>query len=50
MLNEFEKKIADFIKKNELFSSKSKVLLAISGGADSIALLYVINALTKVTN
>jgi len=45
MLNEFEKKIADFIKKNELFVSESKVLLAVSGGADSIALLHIINAL-----
>ena len=45
MLTEFEKKIADFIKNNELFSSESKVLLAVSGGADSIALLHVINAL-----
>lgn len=45
MLTEFENKVADFITKNELFVSKSKVLLAISGGADSIALLHVINAL-----
>ena len=45
MLNEFEQKVADFITKNNLFSSESKVLLAVSGGADSIALLHVINAL-----
>jgi len=45
MLTEFEKKITDFITKNELFSPESKVLLAVSGGADSIALLHVINAL-----
>jgi tRNA(Ile)-lysidine synthase len=45
MLLGFENKIAGFIKNNELFSSESKVLLAISGGADSIALLHVIYAL-----
>jgi tRNA(Ile)-lysidine synthase len=42
---EFEKKIADFIKANDLFCSKDRVLLAVSGGADSIALLYTIYAL-----
>jgi len=42
---EFEKKIADFIKANELFNSGDRVLLAVSGGADSIALLYTMEAL-----
>lgn len=42
MLSEFEKKVAGFIKENELFSSIDKILLAVSGGADSIALLYAI--------
>jgi tRNA(Ile)-lysidine synthase len=41
----FEKKIADFIKANELFNSGDRVLLAVSGGADSIALLYTMEAL-----
>lgn len=45
MLSEFEKKIADFIKANQLFGSKDKILLAISGGADSTALLYTMQAL-----
>jgi tRNA(Ile)-lysidine synthase len=45
MLSEFEKKIADFIKANQLFVSKDKILLAISGGADSTALLYTMQAL-----
>jgi tRNA(Ile)-lysidine synthase len=40
MLLEFEKKVADFIKANELFDSAERVLLAVSGGADSTALLY----------
>ncbi|MFB0525374.1 MAG: tRNA lysidine(34) synthetase TilS, partial [Phycisphaerae bacterium] len=42
---EFEKKIADFIKAHGLFGPADRVLLAISGGADSIALLYVMQSL-----
>jgi len=45
MLLEFEKKVADFIKANELFGSAAKVLLAVSGGADSTALLYAMRTL-----
>jgi tRNA(Ile)-lysidine synthase len=46
MLSEFEKKVADFIKANELLSSADKLLLAVSGGADSTALLYAISSLS----
>ena len=45
MLLEFEKKLTDFIKANELFATASKVLLAVSGGADSTALLHALSAL-----
>lgn len=45
MLTEFEKNIAGFAKKNELFCSADKILLAVSGGADSIALLYTLQTL-----
>jgi tRNA(Ile)-lysidine synthase len=45
MLSEFEKKLYDFIKANELFGSADKVLLAVSGGADSTALLHAISSL-----
>ncbi len=45
MLLEFEKKVADFAKSNGLFSSAVKVLLAVSGGADSTGLLYAMRAL-----
>jgi tRNA(Ile)-lysidine synthase len=47
MLSNFEKKVSDFIKANELFENTDKVLLAVSGGADSIALLHVMQALKK---
>ena len=47
MLSEFEKKVADFIKANELFGSADKVLLAVSGGADSTALLNAISSLSS---
>ena len=45
MLLEFEKKLADFIRANGLLGSTEKILLAVSGGADSIALMYVMHAL-----
>jgi tRNA(Ile)-lysidine synthase len=41
----FEKKIADFLQRTELLDQPDKVLLAVSGGADSIALLHVMCAL-----
>jgi len=47
MLLEFEQKVGDFIKANELFGSADKVLLAVSGGADSTALLYAMRALSS---
>jgi tRNA(Ile)-lysidine synthase len=42
---EFEKKVADFIEASELLGSGDKVLLAVSGGADSMALLYAMQSL-----
>ncbi|MHC4694543.1 MAG: tRNA lysidine(34) synthetase TilS [Planctomycetota bacterium] len=42
---EFEKKVADFIGENSLVGSKERVLLAVSGGIDSTALLYAMHAL-----
>ncbi len=49
MLSEFENKIANFIRENQLFENSSKVLLAVSGGADSMALLHVMQSL-KIHN
>ena len=45
MLSGFEKKIADFVRTHELMDSANRVLLAVSGGADSTALLYSMHAL-----
>ncbi len=45
MLTEFEQKIAGFVKANGLFASADKILLAVSGGADSTALLNTVWAL-----
>jgi tRNA(Ile)-lysidine synthase len=53
MLLKFEKKVAGFIKANGLFGSvdstcspqADKILLAVSGGADSTALLYAMCAI-----
>jgi len=45
MLLQFEKSIAGFIEAGGLFGSSDRVVLAVSGGADSTALLYVMQAL-----
>ncbi len=45
MLSELEDKMACFIKENGLFSSAGRILLAVSGGADSTALLHAMHAL-----
>ena len=45
MMCEFEKKVAAFIKVNGLFDSADRIVLALSGGADSMALLYAMVSL-----
>jgi tRNA(Ile)-lysidine synthase len=45
MLLDFEKKLASFIEEHALFDSTSNVVLAVSGGADSITLLYAMQTL-----
>jgi tRNA(Ile)-lysidine synthase len=45
MLLKFEKRLADFIKSNGLLGPAEKILLAVSGGADSVALMYAMHTL-----
>jgi len=45
MLAGFEKNVADFLKARDLLRPGDKILLAISGGADSLALLYCLHSL-----
>jgi len=45
MLSTFEKKVGEFIKVCAAFGTADKILLSVSGGADSIALLHVMSAL-----
>jgi tRNA(Ile)-lysidine synthase len=45
MLTEFEQKILNFIRSEGLLGSGDRILLAISGGADSTALMYAMQQL-----
>ena len=45
MLTEFENKIAAYTVKTHIFKSQRKILVAVSGGADSIALLAALRQL-----
>jgi tRNA(Ile)-lysidine synthase len=45
MLLDLEKKVAEFVEADEELAGAKKILLAVSGGTDSTALLYAMNAL-----
>ncbi len=45
MNDRFEETVAEFIRRHELFAGAGRILLAVSGGADSSALLHILLAL-----
>ena len=45
MPDRLEEIVAEFIRRHGLFAGAERILLAVSGGADSIALLHVLVAL-----
>lgn len=47
MVSDFVQKTADFIQKKKLFGKNEKLLVACSGGPDSVAMLFALRALTK---
>ncbi|MCI0405296.1 MAG: tRNA lysidine(34) synthetase TilS [candidate division Zixibacteria bacterium] len=47
MVSDFVQKTADFIQKKKLLGVNEKILVACSGGPDSVALLFALRALSK---
>jgi tRNA(Ile)-lysidine synthase len=45
MSDRLEETVAEFIRRHGLFAGAERILLAVSGGADSIALLHILTAL-----
>jgi len=45
MTDRLEETVAEFIRRHGLFAGAGRILLAVSGGADSIALLHIFRAL-----
>lgn len=50
MKTQTENKILDTIKEKKLINEGDSVLVALSGGADSVALLYILHALSEKLN
>jgi len=44
-LNHFELKFLDFVTQNNLFDKKTKLILGVSGGVDSMVMLYILSKL-----
>lgn len=47
MISDFVQKTADFIRKKKLLGKNEKILVACSGGPDSVALLFALRTLSK---
>ena len=41
MINKIKNRVEKYIKSENLFSLDQKIILAISGGADSVCLMYI---------
>lgn len=48
VLLDFEKKVLGFIKDYKIFNKYDKILLGVSGGKDSMSLLYTMHKLSKI--
>ncbi|WP_053001118.1 tRNA lysidine(34) synthetase TilS [Kosmotoga pacifica] len=48
MTSSFERKVLEFIKQYEMIEPKSKILIAVSGGKDSMALLHFLSKHTDL--
>ena len=44
---DFQKRTIEFIKQNRLFNTEKAVLVGVSGGADSVALLHALHKLCQ---
>ncbi|NLN97736.1 MAG: tRNA lysidine(34) synthetase TilS [Eubacteriaceae bacterium] len=47
-MEQLENKILEFIQQNKIFAADEKVLIAVSGGADSLALLHFLDKYQKM--
>jgi len=47
-MNKTEKKVLNFIQKHKMINEGQTVVLAVSGGADSMCMLYILNSLKKL--
>ena len=45
---DFQKKIIDFIQKNKMIDQGNEVILGLSGGADSVALFFVLTEYNRL--
>lgn len=49
-MNYIEQKLISYIRKNELIKEKDSILILLSGGADSVFLLHILNKFKKLLN